>query len=70
MKLFMIIYLAGQVGGAIGPLPYGVEECRSRADELIASADPTVETPEGYTLEDLRIACEFHEERPKLELPE
>lgn len=64
MKLFMVIYFAGQIGGTVGPLPYGIEECRTRAADIMSNAKQDVVTPEGYTARDVKFECEFHRERP------
>jgi hypothetical protein len=65
MSLFMVIYIAGQVGATVGPLPYGIEECERQAAEKVAEGNEHAATPEGYTLRDIRIACEFHAEPPQ-----
>lgn len=37
MKLFLVIYAAGHIGGVAGPLPYGMAECEARRDEMRAN---------------------------------
>lgn len=34
MKLYLIIYFIGQVVGVVGPLPYDMRECLSRAVDI------------------------------------
>lgn len=63
-KLYIVIYLAGHIGGTVGPLPYGFEECDRRAAEQMATADPSVVTPQGYRASDVKLVCEWHETRP------
>lgn len=67
MNLFLVIYIAGLVGGTVGPLPYGVEECRGRAADLWSELKPGVLTPEGFTRDDVAFKCEFHDQRPSIE---
>lgn len=67
MKLYMVIYFAGVIGGTVGPLPYGIEECQDRAAEIMAGANQDVVTPDGYTARDVKFECEFHEQRPVTE---
>lgn len=64
MKLFMVIYIVGQIGGTVGPLPYGMEECQRRAAEMWLDGKPDVRTPEGFTRDDVAFKCEFHDQRP------
>lgn len=65
MKLYIVIYIAGLIGGTVGPLPYGIAECESRATELNALPRPNVVTPQGYTAADVLFACEWHATRPE-----
>lgn len=67
MKLYLVIYMAGLIGGTVGPLPYGIEECHSRASEILAQLDQSVITPQGFTAKDVRLECEFHDTRPLLD---
>lgn len=69
MKLFMIIYLAGNMVGTIGPLPYDMDECLHRAEKLWKSGDHGAVTKQGFTTRDVRFACEYHNERPTLKDP-
>lgn len=39
MKLFLVVYLNGVLGGWAGPLPYGIEECTARAEVFQAEDD-------------------------------
>jgi hypothetical protein len=64
VKLWMVIYLAGQIVGTVGPLPYDEPECVRRVVDKMAGADHSVTTPEGYTIHDVRLVCEWHDERP------
>lgn len=63
MKLYMVIYIAGLIGGTAGPLPYGEDECHARADAMLVGTND-VETPQGYSRKDIRFACEWHNRRP------
>lgn len=64
MKLYIVIYMAGLIGGTVGPLPYDEAECRRRIDALTAQIDPTITTPEGFSSKNVRFACEWHAVRP------
>lgn len=72
-KLFLVIYITGQVGGSVGPLPYDMREClRRRLDLLNVKADPTLwtfihhgieQTRDGKTV---RLICEELPDHPKI----
>jgi hypothetical protein len=64
MKLFVVIYIAGQIGGTVGPVPYDMDECRVRAAEMYGTIDPATRTPQGITKQDVRFECELHAQRP------
>lgn len=49
--LFLVIYIAGDVAGRVGPLPYGWQECRVRIVEMMITA--------GFQ-PDMKFACEYH----------
>lgn len=36
-KLFLVFYLAGKVGGSVGPLPYDMKECLARRLEPVSN---------------------------------
>ena len=65
MKLWMVIYIAGHIGGTVGPRPYGLSECKERAVAEEKSMNPNVTTPQGYSAADVKFVCEFHEARPE-----
>lgn len=64
MKLFMVLYIAGPIGGTIGPLPYGMVECQQRAADLLAEGNSDAVTLHGFTQRYVDFACEWHEDRP------
>lgn len=77
MKLWIIIYVAGQIGGSVGPVPYDVAECNSRAASYKQQIDKAIaegKTPDGKPipadqmskLRLIHIACEYRDERPAL----
>jgi hypothetical protein len=39
MKIWMLIVFLGKIGGAIGPLPYDMVECRARAADYNEELD-------------------------------
>lgn len=66
MKLWLIVYVAGQIGMTVGPLPYGMDECLSRADDKLAEIH---EESKGNTTKEtvaatITIKCEWNELRP------
>lgn len=65
LELYMVIYMAGHVAGTIGPLPYDMEECKHRAEELWAKGHADRVTPDGFTMKDVKFVCEKHTIRPK-----
>ena len=78
MSLWIVIYSASVVGGSIGPLPYGMEECQTKNAPMEAARMQAIET--GYSeaqgrnlsadeinqLEELSSRCEYHETRPAI----
>lgn len=66
MKLWLIVYVAGQIGMTVGPLPYGMDECLVRADDKLAEihdesrGNVTKETVAAT----ITIKCEWSELRP------
>ena len=68
MSLFLVIYILGKVGGTVGPLPYGADECKTRAAEMVAEARDNPASK--IRLADVRIVCEFHAVRPANTFPE
>lgn len=78
MKLFLVIYMANQIGGVAGPLPYDYDECQSRVQVmrqdqmrfLVTQID--VQTGQRASAEDvervasLRFECEWHTEKPSI----
>jgi hypothetical protein len=75
-KLFLIIYAGAQIGGAAGPLPYGMDECERRRDEFRAAQTEVLATgfskaegrkvtqDEIEDLKQVRFECEYREARP------
>lgn len=45
-KLYLIIVHFGLVGGTVGPLPYDMAECRSRAAEMAGKVAAAWANPE------------------------
>lgn len=78
MKLFLIIYAAGHIGGFAGPLPYDMGECVARRDEMredqrqFLSDGISRETGKKATAEEingvraLRFECEMRDTNPSL----
>lgn len=78
MKLFLIIYSAGQIGGVAGPLPYDMKECEYRRDEFRSKQQELFDTKFSKALnrpateeeiektKDMKFECEYRETRPKL----
>lgn len=58
MKLwFVILTLAGEVGGTVGPVPYDIDECQHRVAEWTADA------AEHHV--ELKFECRFATVRPE-----
>lgn len=81
MKLFLILYTLGHVGGVAGPLPYDMAECENRikpmnedVKQVIATGRSTNgknEVVEGKDMEvfkTMHFVCEYRpdNDRPKL----
>lgn len=81
MKLFLIIYAGTAIGGSVGPLPYGMDECERRRDDFRARQQEVIDT--GYSkaeqrpataeemagLKAMRFECEYRPARPAIETP-
>lgn len=78
MNLFLIIYTAGTIGGAVGPLPYDMGQCiihrdearEQRAEGLSLGINVKTGLPmtdaERAGVESLSFECEYRETRPQL----
>jgi hypothetical protein len=78
MSLFLIIYTAGVIGGAAGPLPYDMDECVVRRNEMRAAQTVGLERginvqtglpmtdAERAGVESLSFECEYRDTRPQL----
>jgi hypothetical protein len=62
-SLFMVWYLGGSIAITQGPLPYNMEECETRAKEVLAEILEKDKEAEFLSLE---LKCEYHAERPTL----
>lgn len=58
MKLYIVLLLNGLVGGAIGPLPYDMDQCTWRV------ADLNKEIQEKAGPGKLKAECRFSDVRP------
>lgn len=72
MSVWMIVYMMGQIGGSIGPVPYGMDECERRAAERNAQVQAQVTTgldvdgnPLTEEAKTLRFECVAAPSRPK-----
>lgn len=59
-KLFLILYVAGKIGGTWGPLPYDAVECERRAS-LLREDIIKHEQMSGW-----EVSCEHRQVRPEL----
>ena len=62
-SLFMVWYLGGSLAITVGPLPYGLEECETRAAEVLSEILEKDKEAEFLSLE---LKCEYHVEAPTL----
>lgn len=51
--VYMLIFIANLPAGWVGPVPYDLDECQRRADELNVTAE------EWYQIDDIRIPRAF-----------
>jgi NTP pyrophosphatase (non-canonical NTP hydrolase) len=71
-KLFMVLSVAGHVGGTWGPLPYGLSECLNRAQEEMAELAEAIEKHKELppdvldSVKTWRLECVARSERPEL----
>ena len=64
MKLYLVVYTIGVIGGVFGPLPYDEPECRARAAEWTQEAVASAAKLDMPML--LNFECEWHSKRPAL----
>lgn len=66
MKLYIIIYIAGELAASVGPLSYGMEACERRLKEFDYGPGCAIETvtPEGHTCRDVDFRCELLPDHP------
>lgn len=76
MKLWLVVYIFGKVALSVGPLPYGMDECRERAagksaefDEGFVRNEGKAWVLDGKTVrrDDVDVRCLEAAERPALE---
>ncbi len=73
MKVWLVVYVLNSVSGVAGPLPYNMQECMDRADDLVASADvnfkkdPNQALKDGRTVhrDDVEVTCQLRDTKPK-----
>jgi len=46
LKLWLILYVGIQIGGVWGPLPYEIDECKTRAATLATRVERIQQNPE------------------------
>lgn len=70
MKLWLLLLTAGHIGGAAGPLPYDMVECRSRAAEMAQELEvkgaAAVRAGRLDEAPDFTFVCVSRERRPDL----
>ena len=73
MYLWMVVYVGLEVGGSIGPLPYGEDECLRRAADINAMFDvyktaglDADGNPLSERAYETRMGCLIAAERPKV----
>lgn len=74
MKVFLVIYTLNSIIGVAGPLPYTMEECGNRANDLIEASNESFKTEPIQTLsdgrtvtsKDVEVRCEQHNTRPEM----
>lgn len=80
MKLFMVYYLFGTIIGSAGPLPYDMDHCVIRAQEMLNNANATTSRliAEGKQLSDngrliglndVQFKCEYLTSHPFIKDP-
>lgn len=77
-KLYMVVYNGTDIGGTAGPLPYDMNECKSRQETMMLDKQETLDgginrkTNKPFTveerekLENLRFECEWLHVRPSM----
>lgn len=77
LKIFMVIYISGHVGGSVGPLPYDMKECLARRLQPVSN----IEQAQKWTFihhgirrsdgdgNEVKMVCEERADRPKIEAP-
>lgn len=68
-KLYILIFLSGNLASTIGPVPYGMTECQERIAEKMEELNADDFKRSVARKNDLVMRCEFHAARPELSGP-
>ena len=66
MNLFIVLYLAGEIAAVGGPVDGSAEECRQAVAQAVTQTDFSIVTSYGYTVDDVRADCEWHNDKPAI----
>lgn len=73
MKLWLVIYIAGQIAAVLGPLAPDEAACRKQAENYEVHIEPDPTAPPGSReflgTVDVRIECEWSSHRPEGGVP-
>lgn len=61
MKLYIVIYILGQVIGQAGPVPFGMDKCERKAIEILEEFKK--KPLDGTKTEDIKVVCEYKNEK-------
>lgn len=66
MKLWLVIYILGQVTAVMGPLPPDMAACQRLSQNYVVTIepDPAATAAPGFGTADVRIECEWASHRP------
>lgn len=62
-KVFMVIYVAGKIGGSVGPLPYDFKECLARRLSPISDLTTAQRNDLSFIHHGIRMVKDGHEVR-------
>ena len=66
MNPFIVLYLAGTIAAVWVPVDGSAKECRQAVAKAVTQTDFSIVTSYGYTVDDVRADCEWHERKPAI----
>lgn len=65
MRLWLVIYILGEIAAVLGPLPPDYDACQKMAEAQII-IEPDAAAKQGIGTADVRVECEWSTSRPDI----